>query len=82
MGNSLPAVRAIAVERRPNLLLPMKKTIYNIINSTADHRKFGGIVYPSDFNTSYTNGSFASRTANDFRFDEQCRKNLTNLKMN
>lgn len=47
----------------------------------ADHTKFGGIIYVSDFNTDIRgkdskNGSaIANRIANDFRFDEQCRKN-------
>lgn len=42
--------------------------------------RFGGIIYPSDFNTDYrgnsdTNGSkIANRIANDRRFDEQCKK--------
>lgn len=47
-----------------------------------EHTKFGGIIYPSDFNTDYsgkcnTNGSsIASRIIQDQKFDEQCRKNL------
>lgn len=44
-----------------------------------DHSKFGGIIYPSDFNTisrGNNNGSFiASRIVSDNQFDEQCRKN-------
>lgn len=54
-----------------------KKRIYK-----TDHTKFGGIIYPFDFNTNYrdksnTNGSqIASRIAVDKRFDEQCRKNI------
>lgn len=46
-----------------------------------DHTKFGGIIYPSDFNTDYrrkdnTNGSLiASRIHQDQKFDMQCRKN-------
>lgn len=46
-----------------------------------DHTKFGGVIYPSDFNTDYkgkdnSNGSIiASRIEKDKRFDEQCRKN-------
>lgn len=46
-----------------------------------DHSKFGGLIYPSDFNTDYrgkdnTNGSLiASRIQQDKKFDMQCRKN-------
>lgn len=48
-----------------------------------DHTRFGGLVYASDFNTDIRgkdqkNGSaIASRIVNDYRFDEQCRKNIT-----
>ena len=47
-----------------------------------DHTTFGGIIYPSDFNTDYrgkdnTNGSsIASRIISDQKFDERCRKTL------
>lgn len=47
----------------------------------ADHTKFGGLIYPSDFNTEYrgktnTNGSeIANRIAGDKKFDEQCKRN-------
>ena len=46
-----------------------------------DHTKFGGIIYPSDFNTDYrgkdnTNGSLiAQRIERDKRFDKQCKRN-------
>lgn len=47
-----------------------------------DNTKFGGLIYPSDFNTdnrgkNNTNGSIiAKRIISDKKFDEQCRKNL------
>ena len=53
-------------------------------NYKVDHTKFGGIIYPSDFNTDcrgkYTpNGSsYASRIINDWNFDKQCQKNIEN----
>ena len=58
----------------------MQKT-YNrqSIMQTA-HTTFGGIIYPSDFNTESrgkprVNGSLtANRIAQDFRFDEECKK--------
>lgn len=43
-----------------------------------DHTKFGGIIYPSDFNTdnrgkTNTNGSStANRIVRDWTFDKQC----------
>lgn len=45
-----------------------------------DHTKFGGLIFPSDFNTDYrgkdnTNGStIAQRIMSDRNFDEQCKK--------
>ena len=47
-----------------------------------DHTTFGGIIYPSDFNTDYrgkdnTKGStIASRIISDQKFDEHYRKIL------
>lgn len=47
-----------------------------------DHTKFGGLIYPSDFNTDYrgkdnTKGSqIASRIISDRNFDYTCKKNL------
>ena len=48
-----------------------RKGIYKV-----DHTQFGGIIYPSDFNTNYTNGNIASRIEKDRKFDEQWRKNI------
>lgn len=59
----------------------MTERIYNIKNYEADHTTFGGLIYPSDFNTDYrgknnTKGSpIASRIASDNNFDKRCRKN-------
>lgn len=47
-----------------------------------DHATFGGIIYPSDFNTDYrgkdnTYGSqIAQRIISDRKFDQQCRRNI------
>ena len=47
-----------------------------------DHTRFGGIIYPTDFETkrrekNNQNGSLiASRIISDRRFDEQCRQNI------
>lgn len=46
----------------------------------ADHSKFGGLIYPSDFNTNgrrknnYSGSPVARRIAEDDRFDRQCEK--------
>ena len=45
-----------------------------------DHTRFGGIIYPSDFDTRHTNGNIASRIENDRKFDEKCRKNIKQIK--
>lgn len=50
-------------------------------NYKVDHTKFGGLIYPSDFNTDYRgktnkNGSeIANRIVGDKKFDEQCKRN-------
>lgn len=54
----------------------MAETFYRTGIYKVDHTQFGGIIYPSDFDTSYTNGNIASRIENDKKFDEQCRKNI------
>lgn len=49
-----------------------------------DHSKFGGLIFPSDFNTNgrgknnYNGSPAAKRIADDDRFDQQCKKNKLN----
>ena len=58
----------------------------NYLTETYDkeHIHFGGIIYPSDFNTDYrghdnANGSpIASRIASDLRWEEKTLKKKTN----
>lgn len=51
-----------------------------------DHATFGGIIYPSDFNTDYrgkdnTYGSpIAQRIISDQKFDQQCKKAIEGRK--
>ena len=41
-----------------------------------NHRTFGGIIYPSDFDTEYGSpGNIAERIESDRKFDNQCLKN-------
>lgn len=64
----------------------MAETFNRYMIRETDHTKFGGIIYPSDFNTDYrgkdnTHGStIASRIISDKKFDEQCRKNILGKK--
>lgn len=59
----------------------MAKTYTQTPNSYTDHSTFGGLIYPSDFETDYrgkdnTKGSpIAQRIASDQRFDNSCRVN-------
>lgn len=47
-----------------------------------DHKTFGGIIYPSDYNTDYrgkdnTNGSvIVKRILSDRNFDYRCKRNI------
>ena len=50
-----------------------KTRIHKIDSST-----FGGIIYSSDFNTSYTAGNIAQRIISDKIFDKRCKRNLEN----
>lgn len=62
----------------------MVETYYRTGIYKTDHTQFGGIIYPSDFNTDYrgkynTNGStIAGRIISDQQFDRQCRNNKIN----
>lgn len=50
----------------------------------ADHRRFGGLIYPSDFYTDYRgkdhagDSMIARRITYDAKFDNQCRINQKN----
>lgn len=62
----------------------MAETFYRTGIYDKEHTQFGGLIYPSDFNTDYRgkdniNGSaIAGRIISDQQFDEQCRKNILN----
>ncbi len=66
----------------------MKERFYKTNPLVTDPRKFGGIIYPSDFNTDYrgknnTDGSLiAKRILSDSMFDRQCRMNRENRERN
>ena len=60
----------------------MVQTYHNTGTYQADYTKFGGFIYPSDFNTdcrgkgSAYGSAIAGRIAQDQNFDNQCRKNI------
>lgn len=60
----------------------MTGNLYTTGTYQADHTRFGGFIYPSDFYTDYRRKSHASssaianRIANDIKFDVQCRNNI------
>lgn len=56
----------------------MAKANYITQNHRANCNTFGGLVYPSDFNTECCNGNTASRIYSDLKFDEMCKKNCIN----
>lgn len=46
------------------------------IYTTEDHNTFGGTLYDSDFDTTYSGThNIASRIAADMKFDRMCQKN-------
>nr|DAI26050.1 MAG TPA: hypothetical protein [Caudoviricetes sp.] len=52
----------------------MTMKITNIYTSE-DHNTFGGILYDSDFDTTYSGThNIASRIAADIKFDRMCQK--------
>ncbi len=53
----------------------MTMKITNIYTSE-NHNTFGGTLYDSDFNTTYSGThNIASRIAADMKFDKMCKKN-------
>lgn len=60
----------------------MTEFYYKNRNYKIDHRTFGGIIFPSDFNTEMggkhnTKGSsIASRIISDRNFDKYCKRNI------
>lgn len=55
----------------------MTKFFYKRKKYKTNHKTFGGVLYPSDFDTTNPRGNIAERIARDKRFDEQCKKNLS-----
>lgn len=60
----------------------MTETYYKTKNYKVDYSTFGGIIFPSDYNTELSKNlnikgsSIASRIISDRNFDNQCRKNM------
>lgn len=62
----------------------MTEAFYKTGIYEADHSKFGGLIFLSDFGTygrnknNYSGSPIARRIANDDRFDRQCIRNKAN----
>lgn len=58
----------------------MNKTVTITSKNHKYANTYGGNIYLSDFCTDYEETkNIASRIMSDWKFDEQCRKNLENL---
>ena len=66
--------------------MDMTTTFYRTGNYQPDHSTFGGIINFSDFCTDYNRSekskSWADRIVSDWKFDDQCRKNIENKNKN
>lgn len=66
----------------------MAENFYKLKNYDMERTVFGGIIYPSDFNTDYrgndksNSSTIAQRITRDWIFDKQCMKNLENRNRN
>ena len=62
----------------------MTRNYYATRNYEINHTTFGGIICESDFNTEFRKdnsrlgSSIANRILSDWKFDEECRKNIEN----
>lgn len=62
----------------------MKEKLYRQRRFPIDPSTFGGLIYPSDFNTERSlkertdTTSIARRIVSDQKFDEQCKRNSQN----
>lgn len=58
----------------------MTGNFYGTEAFSREHIHFGGIIYPSDFNTDHRgkdqpHSSIAKRILDDWKFDQQCKSN-------
>ena len=64
----------------------MTRNYYTTGNYKPYHSTFGGTINFSDFCTDYNRSekskSWAERIVSDWKFDEQCRKNIENKTRN
>ena len=64
----------------------MTRNYYTTVNYRTDHSTFGGTINFSDFctdhNRSEKSKSWAERIVSDWKFDEQCKKNMENRNRN
>ena len=64
----------------------MTRNYYTTGNYNVNHSTFGGIINFSDFctdhNRSEKSKSWSERIVSDWKFDEQCKKNIENRNRN
>lgn len=60
----------------------MNKTFYRIPCNSADHTRFGGRIFISDFDRKSSLTEIAGRIVSDFCFDRECEKNAKNRDQN
>lgn len=58
----------------------MTKNYYKTENYKTDHSTCSSLIYNYDFDGYVSISTIAERIISDWKFDEQCRKNLTNRK--
>lgn len=63
-------------------MMTMPREYYRTGNYKVDHTTFGGDITLFDFEGHHTLSSIADKIASDLRFDEQCRKNISNKEKN
>lgn len=55
---------------------------YMLSNYKPDYTRFGGLIYPSDFDRETTMSDVIKHSISDRKFDEQCRKNILKRRKN
>lgn len=66
----------------------MTENFYKTELYKTNHTTFGGLIFPSDYNTDYRGknnihgSTIASRIVADEKFDNQCKKNIELIRQN
>lgn len=60
----------------------MTENFYKTSSNKMNYSTFGGLIYPSDYDTSHTPGNIVQRIISDANFDKQCKRNSENRNKN